>query len=324
MRKARDISIIQHASSSPSLHRPGFTLIELLAVVAIIAILVAVLLPTMARAREASKRSVCASHLHQQGLGFAAYSADNRARLPWTAKFRYALMEGLYYHGFPKPDADDWAPFNSGVLYPKYVARSAELFYCPSNFTFSASNPDNGLKVFLQRFYHQKRSDPQWQNPHNFPISPYSSYIYAVPAAVGRSPRDAGSDMYPTQTVYMNWPCESLALGCNEAPYSKFLNDPAEPDPLFLGPSPRQNRGRHPIQALLSDGYYADDNLTRTALGYHGGGYNVLFSDFHGRWVLDPGQKIYNSAIVPIETDVYPGINSAKAFLVWDYFARNP
>ncbi|MBI4579954.1 MAG: prepilin-type N-terminal cleavage/methylation domain-containing protein, partial [Planctomycetes bacterium] len=85
----------------------AFTLIEVLVVVAIIAVLVAVLLPALSQARESSKRSVCASHLHQQGVGFAAYGSDNKHLLPWTAKFRYALLEGLYYHGYEKPKADD-------------------------------------------------------------------------------------------------------------------------------------------------------------------------------------------------------------------------
>jgi prepilin-type processing-associated H-X9-DG protein len=251
------------------------------------------------------------------------YSADHHQNLPWAGRFRYALMEGLYYHSFPPPEAHNWTTVNSGSLFARYLNRVADVFYCPSNMTFSADNPDNGMSVFLQRFSHPRRGDPEWQNSHNFPISPYSSYVYAVPAAISRSPRDAGRQVYPLKTIRNNWPCETGGSGCADAPYYQYLNDPAEPDPGFLGPFPRESRGRHNLHALLSDGYYSDGNLVRSALGYHGGGYNVLYSDFHARWVVDPGGVINRTPIPPVESGTYPGINDAKVFMIWDYFSRN-
>ncbi len=55
----------------------GFTLVELLVVIAIIAMLIAVLLPSLARARELSKRTVCGTHLKAIGKGAAMYGNDN-------------------------------------------------------------------------------------------------------------------------------------------------------------------------------------------------------------------------------------------------------
>src|SRR5579884_1987255 len=62
--------------------RRAFTLIELLVVIAIIAILAAILFPVFAQAKEAAKKTTCASNLKQWGLAFNMYATDNDDRLP--------------------------------------------------------------------------------------------------------------------------------------------------------------------------------------------------------------------------------------------------
>ncbi|NOX59651.1 MAG: prepilin-type N-terminal cleavage/methylation domain-containing protein, partial [Planctomycetes bacterium] len=70
--------------------RKAFTLIELLVVVAIIALLISILLPSLSRARELSKRLVCASNVKGFGTAVKIYANDNEEHWP-TPTFNEAI-----------------------------------------------------------------------------------------------------------------------------------------------------------------------------------------------------------------------------------------
>jgi len=124
------------------MRRKAFTLVELLVVIGIIALLIAMLMPALQRARDQAIRTQCMSNVRQLTIGWIQYATEHKFRLMSSNTAANPQLAGTWIG-----TGNTLAAMDTGLLWP-YV-KAYNIYHCPGDsgfhlWTYSISNYMNG------------------------------------------------------------------------------------------------------------------------------------------------------------------------------------
>ena len=245
----------------------AFTLIELLVVIAIIAILAAMLLPALSRAKEKAQITQCISNLRQIGVAIKMYVNDNQDRLPtfgngpWVnplpADFK-AYILGLGGND-PAPGFDFMAEATNRPLYP-YI-KPSNVFRCPAD---RGQEEDATFKGGFKR-----RVDGSWK-PTNYKTLGCSYCYNAV--FWGNDTVEPLDDIYMLSGKKEGYvKCPSRMIVMHEPPafwYANYYHWHYARGPTTITPSQLAADGQKFISPILfADGHSASFDFTQALKG---------------------------------------------------------
>ena len=176
----------------------AFTLIELLVVIGIIAVLLSILLPTLAKVRLQALNANCASNLRQIVQACQIYAAENRGCLPPRFREGKQNYDQPFWSYLVQDINDAKVPrYGLGLLYELKYAKTEKIFYCPGG----RAHPNHNLDEFPQPWMSDKS------------INYRTSYAFNPHYAL-KTPGDTAS---PKLTAYprinhKDWKYKALAL----------------------------------------------------------------------------------------------------------------
>ena len=160
--------------------RHAFTLIELLVVIAILAILMALMLRTLASAREKGWRTACLSNLRQMGIAILAYASDNDGKIPFGPKAPPFTSAADFYPSTGAPTSlislGNGAPVGLGLMLQDQLCNQPKVLFCPSSdqpLDANAQLANVGARQAQCSFYYRHAGNTQlFDSPGNGVLQP--------------------------------------------------------------------------------------------------------------------------------------------------------
>lgn len=137
--------------------RDGFSLIELLVVMAIMALLIAILLPALSQVKHQARRAACASNLRQVGVSIHLYAEDFDDTIPFGPAGRPVTGSNFYTvtgNVTSLLSLEDGAPVGLGLLLKDYLAHQPTVLFCPG-----ADQPSEAKEQLARVGWAQAQSD---------------------------------------------------------------------------------------------------------------------------------------------------------------------
>ena len=293
--------------------RKAFTLIELLVVVAIIALLISILLPSLSRARELAKRAVCASNLRGIGQGMHIYANDNQEWFPMhyfkagsitigppsVSQVQYVGALGQHYNTpinstNASTDTRSCHPSRSLFLLIISGAQSAGSFVCPSS-----SDQEDDMRNRGQ-YSTQGQESAARPGKTRFDFAGYDKLSYAYQVPYGRRGK-------PRETLDSRMP-----ISADKGPYFEAGEEWVDGDPKDQRINgynpPTQWSGNDPTEVIK---YSNEDWRPYNSRNHNNEGQNVLFIDSHVDFKRKPIAGVQNDNIyTAIDANFTDQINS--------------
>ena len=171
--------------------RSGFTVPEILAVIAIIVIILSMLMPTLARARETARKVVCLSQLTQLSKATIVFATDHERRLPgvWDSVWvNRSIPGGGCWLSNPPAGQTPWqAAPETGELF-EYVNRDATPYRCPSIIKGVLNSGVGSNGKFDYSAFHSFAGTKMFRLPGTASVPTYGTMTVRTPWLIEESP----------------------------------------------------------------------------------------------------------------------------------------